>query len=74
MSKTEKLIHKIMEDRAISYDEAEGLLLKLGFSLRIKASHHIFSKECHDTISLKRRSQLLPYQMKLLKKVLKDHE
>ena len=41
MSKLEKLIEKILGDRDISYDEAETLLLKLGFQLEVRSSHHI---------------------------------
>ena len=74
MSKLEKLIQKIIDERAISYEEAENLLKKLGFDVDIRGSHHIFRKEGYlRNISLKRRSQLLPYQLKLLKEIIKDH-
>ena len=74
LRKIEKLIEKILAGGNVSYDDAERILLRLGFKLEIKGSHHIFRKEGYErNISLKRRSQLLPYQIELLKEVLKDH-
>ena len=74
MGKKEKLIQKILEGRDVSYDEAESLLLKLGFDIDIRGSHHIFRKKGYSTnISIKRRSQLLPYQINDLKEVLRNH-
>ena len=74
MSKLQKLIERILEGRGISYDEAETLLLKLGFGVDIRGSHHIFRKKDYPkNISIKRRSQLLPYQMNILKEILRDH-
>lgn len=73
MTKLEKLIRKILSGSAISYDEAEKVLLKLGFELEISGSHHIFRREgYYQNISIKKRSQLLPYQMKLLRDIIKD--
>lgn len=75
MSKLQKLIEKILEGRDVSYKEAETLLLKMGFELDIRGSHHIFRKNgYHRNISLKRRPQLLPYQTEDLKEVLRDHD
>jgi predicted RNA binding protein YcfA (HicA-like mRNA interferase family) len=74
MSKIEKLIEKILNDRNISYEEAERVLLYLGFKLRIKASHHVFFKDSYlKNISIKRRSELLSYQVRDLKEVLREH-
>lgn len=76
MSKFEKLKQKIKNSHAISYEEAESFLLKLGFKVRSPgSSHFIFWKEGYEkNISLKKRSQLLPYQVRLLEEVLKNHE
>ena len=64
MSKLEKLIQRIMEGRDVSYEEAENILLRLGFKLDIRGSHHIFRKNDYPrNIAIKRRSQLLPYQI-----------
>lgn len=76
MSKFEKLKSKIRTGQTLSYEEAESFLLKLGFNVRSPgSSHFIFWKKGYEkNISLKKRSQLLPYQMRLLEEVLKDHE
>lgn len=74
MSKLEKLIEKVLNGKNITYDDAEHLLMYLGFTLKIKASHHIFRKpQYHRVISLKKRPQLLKYQIDDLKEVLEDH-
>jgi len=74
MSKTEKLIAKILAGRSVSYDEAEKILLHLGFDLNIESSHHSFRKKgYYKVISIKKRSQLLQYQIKLLQEALIKH-
>lgn len=74
MSKFDKLVKQIMDGRPTSYKEVESVLLKLEFTLRIRGSHHIFAKPDYDkNVSLKIRSQLLPYQVRLIQEVLKDH-
>lgn len=74
MSKLQKLIEKIIEGRSVSYDEAENLLIHLGFKIRVKGSHHVFFKDGYlKNVSIKRRSQLLGYQIRDLKEVLRDH-
>lgn len=74
MSKFEKLINRVLDGRSISYDEAEGILLKLGFKLEISGSHHVFRKKGYPkNVSIKIRSQLLPYQLRDLKEVLIEH-
>ncbi len=75
MSKLEKLISKILSGQSVSYKEAERLLLGMGFSIEIRGSHHVFRKMGYPrNVSLKIRSQLLPYQIRLLKEVLRDHD
>lgn len=74
MSKKQKLIEKVLENRNVSYEDAEKILMDLGFSLEIRSSHHIFRKDGYiKNISLKKRSQLLTYQLEMLKEILKDH-
>ena len=74
MSKRDKLIQKILKGNNVSYQEAENLLLELGFQLKITGSHHIFrKKEYTKTVSIKKRPLLFPYQVKDLQEVLKDH-
>ncbi len=56
MSKLQKLVQKILDGRDVSYVEAEGLLLKMGFQLEIRGSHHIFRKKGYlRNVSIKRR-------------------
>jgi len=74
MSKFEKLIQKILNGKNVSYDDAENVLLHLGFELKIRGSHHNFRKPRYPrTITIKKRSQLITYQIDDLKEVLKDH-
>jgi hypothetical protein len=73
MSTAEKLIQKIFSENQVSYNEAEKLLLGLGYTLKTRGSHHGFRKENFKHIILKRRSQLLPYQIKDLQEVLISH-
>lgn len=74
MSKLEKLVKQILNGKPISYKEAETLLKKLNFDLRVRGSHHVFGKPNYEkNVSLKKRNQLMPYQVKLLQEVLEDH-
>ena len=67
-------MQKILDGRDLSYNEAERVLLKLDFQLEIRGSHHIFRKKGYpNNISIKRRPQLLPYQIADLIEVLRDH-
>ncbi len=76
MSKFDKIKLKIKNGQAISFEEAENFLIKLGFKVRSPgSSHFIFWKEGYEkNISIKKRSQLFPYQMSLLKEVLTHYE
>jgi len=76
MSKFDKLKQKIRNGQAISFEEAKSFLLKLDFNERSPgSSHFVFWKDGYDkNISLKKRSKLLPYQLRLLREVLQDHE
>ncbi len=74
MSKLQKLIAKILEGRMVSFDEAENVLTQLGFKKRVKGSHHVFVKADYiKNVSIKRRPELLAYQIRELREVLKDH-
>jgi hypothetical protein len=58
----------------VSYEEAEKLLFGLDFEVEIRGSHHVFRKKGYTkNVSIKRRSQLLAYQIRELKEVLIDH-
>jgi len=48
MGQYEKLVQRILsgrQDNSILFSEAVSLIQRLGFSMRIKGSHHIFSRE-----------------------------
>ena len=71
---TSKTIKKIMAGDPVSYKEAEKILFHLGFNMQISGSHHIFRKKKYTkNVSIKKRSKLLNYQVKLIREVLKDH-
>ncbi len=74
MSQFDKLIKKILNGKNVSYDEGELVLLKLGFDLNIRGSHHSFRKSGYkNVVTLKKRSLLISYQIDKLQEVLKDH-
>ena len=53
MGKYGKLVQKVLsgrQDTSILFSEAVGLLQALGFSMRIKGSHHIFTSDGIDEI------------------------
>ncbi len=53
MSSLEKLIKKVLSGSQVSYENAERILLFLGFSLTISSSHHIFRKSGYGRIVMK---------------------
>ncbi len=75
MSSRDKLIQRILSGaKNVSFDEVESLLLWLGFNVKVSGSHHVFRKlsGCC-TVSIKKRSQLLAYQIDDLREVLIKH-
>ena len=73
MSKREKIIRKIMEERSVSFEEAQSLLIYLGYDERSNGSHHVFTKDNHTPVNLKKRTELLLYQLKDLQGALKKN-
>lgn len=73
MTKSDKLIQKIFARQQVSYKEAEKILFELGYELKVSGSHHVFRKAGYKHITIKRRPQLLPYQLTDLQEVLRDH-
>lgn len=45
MTKRQKLIEKILAGKNVAYEDAEKILLYLGYALEIRGSHHIFRKD-----------------------------
>lgn len=75
MSKFEKLKLKILNGKNVSFDDAECLLSHLGFNVQVRGSHHVFRKKGYPkTVSIKRRSQLIAYQIEDLQEVIKHHD
>ncbi len=74
MVKIDKLILKILQNRSVSYNDAERILKNLGFEVIVCGSHHVFRKKGYGkNISIKKRTELLPYQVRDIKEVLRDH-
>jgi len=75
MSQLEKLLLRILRgtsDANIGFDELCGLLTHLGFEVRVRGSHHVFSKaDVVELINLQRDgSNAKPYQVKQVRNVI----
>ena len=75
MSQFEKLLLRILRgtsDANIGFDELCGLLTHLGFEVRVRGSHHVFSKaDVVELINLQRDgSNAEPYQVKQVRNVI----
>jgi len=75
LSKLEKMLNKILNgshDQNILFSELCNLLTKLGFDLRIKGSHHIFTKEgIEEILNIQpKNSKAKAYQVKQIRRVL----
>ena len=71
----EKIIRKVLSgnsDQNIKFDDLCNLLEWLGFSNRIKGSHHIYFKEgIEEIINLQpERNMVKPYQVKQVRNLL----
>ena len=74
MTKIDKIAQAILQNRPTSFADAERLLKRLGFEVVACGSHHVFRKKGYmRNVSLKKRSELLPYQIRDIKEVLIDH-
>ena len=74
MSKHDKLLFQILRglsDANIGFDELCGLLKHLGFEMRVRGSHHIFSLDgIPDQINLQRDgAKAKSYQIKQVRAV-----
>lgn len=75
MSQIEKSLLRVLRgtsDANISFDELCGLLTHMGFQLRVRGSHHMFSKpEVAELINLQRDGgNAKPYQVKQVRNVI----
>jgi hypothetical protein len=64
---------KIFGNSDISYQDAERILLRLGYDLDICGSHHAFRKRGFAPVIIKRRTSLKTYQIDDLREVLIKH-
>jgi hypothetical protein len=75
MSESEKLLLRILRgtsDANISFDGMRSLLMSLGFQERIRASHHIFTKEgVEEILNLQPKTggKAKPYQVKQVRQL-----
>ena len=72
MGKYEKLTQRIIsgrQDTSVNFSEAVALLQALGFSQRIRGSHHIFNREgVEEIINIQPDgSKAKPYQVKQIR-------
>ena len=77
--KHEKLIQKILSgktDANIEFNDLTNLLIRLGFDMRIKGSHHVFRKEgVSELINLQQDgSKAKPYQVKQVRNIITKYK
>ena len=75
MAKQQELLSKILlgtSDANMRFEELCNILEFLGFRMRIKGSHHIFTKEgISDRINLQEESgKAKPYQVRQVRKII----
>lgn len=75
MSRWEKLFDRILRpgsEADIGFDELCGLLAHLGFEVRVRGSHHLFSKAgITERINLQRDgAKAKPYQVRQVRAVM----
>ncbi len=75
MSKLDKVLEKILRgtsDANIDFDDLSQLLINVGFDVRIRGSHHIFTK--HDVVEIinlqPKGSKAKPYQVKQVRNLI----
>ena len=79
MSRDDDLRQRILSGRSdanIRFEELRSFLLRLGFTERIRGSHHIFRREgVRELINLQRDgSQAEPYQVRQVRQtILRNH-
>ena len=75
MAKADDLLTRILRarsDAAISFNELRTLLRRLGFTERVRGSHHIFTRDgVEEILNLQPRSRhAKPYQVKQVRGVI----
>ena len=75
MSRHEQLLQRILggrSDASVRFDDLRGLLRNLGFTERVRGSHHIFRRDgVAERITLQRDdSHAKPYQVQQVRQVI----
>lgn len=78
MSQYEKLLWRVLSgssDASIDFDALIHLLLRLGFSLRVRGSHHILTRDgLPEILNLQaREGKAKPYQVKQVRHIITQH-
>ena len=79
MGRHKQLLRRILggrSDARIRFDDLRGLLRNLGFTERIRGSHHLFRREgIPERINLQRDDgQAKPYQVRQVRRVILKHK
>ncbi len=78
MSRTDKILFQVLSgsgDHNIRFDDLCALLKVLEFDLRVKGSHHIFTRSgVPEILNLQaKQDQAKPYQVKQVREVITRH-
>ncbi len=75
MSKADKTLEKLLggrQDANIGFEEVRGLLKKLGFTERIRGSHHNYRRDGFDALNLQPAGHMAKsYQIKQVRDALR---
>jgi len=79
MNKHDKLLFQILRGLSganIGFEELCGLLVHLGFEMRVRGSHHVFRKQgVPEKVNLQRQgSQAKPYQVRQVRVIIQKHK
>ena len=72
MAKRDKLEQRIQNLQAVRFDEAARLMKDLGFTERVRGSHHSFSKPGAQTITIKRREPIHKDAVRDLRRIISN--
>lgn len=75
MSQHQKILLQILsgtQDKSISFSDLQGILLRLGFTCRVKGDHFIFTKDgIEEIINIQPRGgNAKPYQVKQVRQMI----
>ena len=79
MSRRRKLLQRVLDgrsDTSIRFDDLRGLLRNLGFTERVRGSHHIFRKDgVAEKLNLQRDDgHAKPYQVRQVRGVIQRYD